>query len=361
MLPKHDAECEEMSPKHDAALIYRLLAAWYCVNEGRLTRNVHKLKSNRERIAETIRNLERYVTYHTFHRLTGYKLPKKRVKNTGRLFAYPSVQSLPSSVRNQVLDERYMDFDIDACHPTCLIALFRARGFKPPGVLIDYVEKKSEWRKTLAAYYETTAGNVKERINAAMNSQESPKNWFIDKCIPIKEDHPFITEFCAMIKMVTETLVSDEMVAFARDILKARRPRVTALFEHLCIIERCIVDLLEDELINTYGCIRRYILNMLDGKLAICDRPADDAMMNALHRVVAQKLDIWVKFSCKTNGVSATTTDPLKLTDKLFYKSVRVDIDGKRVDIDGRCRRRHAYLCQPDHQFQCSYISTMAR
>ena len=297
MLPKHDAECEEMSPKHDAALIYRLLAAWYCVNEGRLTGNVHKLKSNRERIAETIRNLERYVTYHTFHRLTGYKLPKKRVKNTGRLFAYPSVQSLPSSVRNQVLDERYMDFDIDACHPTCLIALFRARGFKPPGVLIDYVEKKSEWRKTLAAYYETTAGNVKERINAAMNSQESPKNWFIDKCIPIKEDHPFVTEFCAMIKMVTETLVSDEMVAFARDILKARRPRVTALFEHLCIIERCIVDLLEDKLISTYGCTRRYILNLLDGKLANCDRPTDDAMMNALHRVVAQKLGIWVKFS----------------------------------------------------------------
>ena len=156
--PGYIKECKEIS------------LAGYCVNEGRLTRNIHKLKSNRERIAETIRNLERYVTYHTFHRLTGYKLPKNRVKNTGRLFAYPSVQSLPSSVRNQVLDERYMDFDIDACHPTCLIAL-RARGFKPPRVLIDYVENISEWRKTLAAYYETTADNVKERINAAMNSQ----------------------------------------------------------------------------------------------------------------------------------------------------------------------------------------------
>jgi len=138
-----------------------------------------KLKSNREKVDANIRIVRAYVAHHRLTRIVAYRHGRNRTD--GRLYAHPSVQSLPSAVRDAALSPRCRDDDLDTAHQCCLRILYLARGLKVPPQLDEYVTNKVAIREMLAQHYATSTKAAKEYVNAATYSQDNPRNCFFSR------------------------------------------------------------------------------------------------------------------------------------------------------------------------------------
>jgi energy-coupling factor transporter ATP-binding protein EcfA2 len=235
----------------------------------------------------------------------------KNKHNIGRYYqSGVGLQNLPSKIRNTIIDDNYIDFDMKNCAPTTVLHI--AKYYKiSTDILQDYVKNRQNYINEIMNIYSVKKKAAKTLMTSLLFCGNF-KNWLIengtDCTIP---DPVWINDFVKEIDTITTFLYNKEELQIIKEIMKTKRKDCLDINYHknnkkgsflslmTQIIENNVLMSARQFIKKNYSNVYSHTL-IFDGFLLWCENKKDlQDIKDAINKHVFNEYGIPIEFEFK--------------------------------------------------------------
>lgn len=225
-----------------------------------------------------------------------------------------SLSVMHRPTRHALCEGKYLDFDIENCHPAFLLDLVRRESTRSElscANLAEYVADPKAIRAQIMAHYGVVK-DVAKSLPIRLINGGSIKQWKLENGVSLQTDLPLIEGLEKELKPIIEAVwrdnqqihvdisnaKQDKSDQYVTKSLKAKKRTIMGTWAQT--IERCIQERAIASILDEYGIQLEDIVPCQDGYMPkICYAPYADEIIRKMEGYVHKELEISVKWVLK--------------------------------------------------------------